>query len=195
MSMQAAYPVEMGIDSPLEIDRWRVLQGILAIPHFIVVGILNFAAEVVTVIMLFTTVFTGNVPENMFAFRAFVMRYQWRVYAYALFMTDQYPAFEFSGPAADPGGYPATLSVTPPEGLSRWLWLFKGILAIPHFIALIVLGIGVYIVAAIAWLVVLVTGKWPEGMRNFVVGVIRWAMRIQAYVTFMTDVYPPFSLE
>lgn len=195
MSMQAAYPLEMGIDSPLEIDRWRVLQGILAIPHFIVFYVLNIVAAVIEFIMLFTTIFTANVPENMFAFRVFVMRYQWRVMSYALFMTDQYPAFEFSGPAADPGGFPATLSATPPESLSRWMWIFKFLLAIPHFIALVVLFIGAYIVAVIGWFAVLITGKWPEGMRNYLVGVIRWGMRVNMYLTFMTDMYPPFSLE
>ncbi|HEX3794498.1 MAG TPA: DUF4389 domain-containing protein [Acidimicrobiales bacterium] len=65
---------------------------------------------------------------------------------------------------------------------------------IPHFIVLLVLGIGAYVVIFISFFAVLITGSWPEGMRNYVVGVMRWGMRVAAYMYLMTDVYPPFSL-
>jgi hypothetical protein len=94
----------------------------------------------------------------------------------------------------DPGTDPARLSVQYPDHLSRVMIFFKGILLIPHFLALIVLGIGAYIAGAIAFFAVIFTGKWPQGLRDYVVNVVRWGFRVQAYMLLMTDVYPPFSL-
>jgi hypothetical protein len=91
--------------------------------------------------------------------------------------------------------YPVRLEVDYPDSLSRLLIFVKWLLAIPHFIALIFLAIGAYIVLLISWFAVLITGSYPEGMFNYMVGVIRWSTRVQAYVFLMTDVYPPFSLD
>jgi Domain of unknown function (DUF4389) len=91
--------------------------------------------------------------------------------------------------------YPVRLDVDYPDSLSRLLIFVKWLLAIPHFIALIFLAIGAYIVLFISWFAVLITGTYPEGMFNYMVGVIRWSTRVQAYVFLMTDVYPPFSLD
>ena len=68
-------------------------------------------------------------------------------------------------------------------------------LAIPHYIVLFVLYIAVYVVVIIAFFVVIFTGSWPTGMRDFVVGVMRWSSRVSAYILLMTDQYPPFSLD
>ena len=87
-----------------------------------------------------------------------------------------------------------------PEHSSRWLALAtlllgpKMILLLPHFIILYVLGIFAFIVAIIAQAVVLFTGKYPEGMYNLVIGVLRWQTRTNAYFLGLTDKYPPFSL-
>jgi predicted permease len=60
---------------------------------------------------------------------------------------------------------------------------------------LFVLFIAVYVVVIIGFFAVLITGKWPEGMRNFVIGVMRWSNRVSIYIYLITDIYPPFSLE
>ena len=60
---------------------------------------------------------------------------------------------------------------------------------------LFVLYIAVYVVVVIAFFVVIFTGSWPAGMRDFVVGVMRWSSRVSAYILLMTDQYPPFSLD
>ncbi len=66
---------------------------------------------------------------------------------------------------------------------------------IPNIAVFLFVLIGAYVMLAIGWLAVLFTGKWPEGMRNFVIGAIRWTMRANAYSNLMTDAYPPFSLQ
>jgi hypothetical protein len=91
--------------------------------------------------------------------------------------------------------YPARLDVDYPERLSRLLIFVKWLLAFPHYIALTFLGIGALVVAIISWFAVLFTGRYPEGMFDFMVGVQRWGVRVGAYVLLLTDKYPPFSLE
>jgi hypothetical protein len=70
----------------------------------------------------------------------------------------------------------------------------KSLLAIPHWIALFVLAIGAYVVWIVSFFAVLFTGRYPEGMFNYMVGIMRWGTRVGAYVFLLTDKYPPFSL-
>jgi len=95
-------------------------------------------------------------------------------------------------PAED---YPVHLDVERQEEYSRFMPLIKWLLAIPHYIALLVLGIGALVVIIISFFAVLFTGRWPEVMFNYVVGVHRWAFRVIAYTDLMVDPYPPFTLD
>jgi hypothetical protein len=96
----------------------------------------------------------------------------------------------------DDGIDPAWLDIDYPQELNRWLVLVKWwLLAIPHYIVLTVLGIGAFVVAVVAFFAVLFTGKYPEGLRSFLIGVSRWSWRVSAYAGLLRDEYPPFSLE
>ncbi len=90
--------------------------------------------------------------------------------------------------------YPARLEIDYPPQLSRLLIFVKWLLALPHYIALFFLGIGAYVVWIVSFFAVLITGRYPEGMFDYMVGVVRWAHRVGAYISLVTDVYPPFSL-
>jgi hypothetical protein len=99
----------------------------------------------------------------------------------------------------DPAGppaptYPASLEITYPVELNRWLPLIKWLLVIPHFIALFFVGIGAFFVAVYGFFAVLFTGRWPQGAFDYMVGALRWASRVAAYFHLMTDAYPPFML-
>ncbi|HEV8420004.1 MAG TPA: DUF4389 domain-containing protein, partial [Actinomycetota bacterium] len=88
------------------------------------------------------------------------------------------------------------LSVEYPQELNRWLVLVKWwLLAIPHYIVLLFIGIGAFFVAVVAFFAVLFTGKYPKGLRSFLVGYSRWSFRVYAYAGLLRDEYPPFSLE
>jgi hypothetical protein len=87
------------------------------------------------------------------------------------------------------------LSLQPAAKLSRLLIFVKWLLVIPHYFVLLFLSIGAYVVLIIDFFAVLFTGAWPEGLRNYPVGVLRWSYRVSAYTYLVTDQYPPFSLD
>ena len=91
-------------------------------------------------------------------------------------------------------GYPLRFDVEYPEKLSRWLIFVKWLLAIPHIIVLFFLYIAAFVAWFIAWFAILFTGRFPRGMFDFIVGVLRWNYRVSAYTSLLRDDYPPFSL-
>ena len=165
----------------------------LAIPHIIVLYGLNAIHGVLWFLSGFIMLFTKRNP--FVNFQAMILRYQWRTFSYVLFMRDEYPPFDFAMDADRVTADPAVLTVEDPGPMSRGLIFVKWLLLIPHFIVLILLGIAMYVVMIIAFFAVLFTGAWPKGMRDFAVGVMRWGLRVTAYFYFMTDDYPPFSLQ
>jgi Domain of unknown function (DUF4389) len=187
----SGYPVRLDIEYPQELNRWLPLvKWLLAIPHFIVLYFLLLAAYVVAFIAFFAILFTKRYPKEFFEFVANTFRWSANVNAYYLLMRDEYPPFSF-----DRGVYPVTFEVDYPEEMSRWLPLVKWLLAIPHYIVLLFLGIVLYVVLIIAFFSILFTKKFPESLFRFAVGTQRWGMRVNAYVYLMRDEYPPFSLE
>ena len=82
------------------------------------------------------------------------------------------------------------------QGLNRWLPLVKWLLAFPHYVVLIVLGLLALLAVIAAWFAILFTGRYPRGLFDFVVGVGRWGLRVNAYTFLLvTDRYPPFRLD
>ncbi len=195
LASNPSYPVTAGLDAPLGVARWRVIGNpIMAIPHFIVLYVLNVVAQVVVLLAWFVVLFTGRLPEGMGTFVAGVHRYQWRVTTFAWFLRESYPAFGVPSGYAEPGGDQAWLQIAPPGKFSRLAVLFRFILAIPQALFAIVLVIGLYVAVIVAFFAVLVTGRWPEGLRRFVVGVLFWGVRYNAWYSLLCDVYPPFAI-
>jgi hypothetical protein len=98
-------------------------------------------------------------------------------------------------PEAPPTDYPVTVDAPRQERYHRFLPLVKWLLAFPHYIVLVFLGIGVLFAKIAAFFIVLFTGRYPRGIFDYVVAVFRWAWRVNSYVMLLTDRYPPFSLQ
>ena len=131
-------------------------------------------------------------------FDAIVMtyRYEWRAMSYAFFMHEDYPPFDFDLSSDDDGMEPHTsLRLTYPEHLERWKPLYKWFLAIPHYVVLVALAIAASLGVLAGFFAVLVTGKYPEGIRDFLVSAYRYALRVEASAGFLTDRYPSFNLD
>lgn len=191
-----AYPVRLGFDRGLDVDRWRpIVNWLLAIPQIIIVYVLSLVERALAILSFFLVLFTTEIPEPILNFRVMTYRYQWRVLSYIGFMRNEYPPFSFNSVTADDGIDPATFTIDPPGAMQRWAPLYKWILAIPHYFVLAFLGIAAFFAWIIAFFAVIFTGSFPQGLRDFFVGLMRWSFRVNAYVLFMTDEYPPFSLQ
>ena len=122
-------------------------------------------------------------------------RYEWRAMSYALFLHEGYPPFDFALSSQDDGVEPHTsLSLTYPEHLARWQPLYKWFLALPHYFVLAGLALAACLGIVAGLFTVLITGEYPQRIRDFLINAYRYALRVEAYVGFLTDRYPPFSL-
>ncbi len=199
---QIPYPISIRgelTDPPAR--GWWLIKWLLAIPHYFILAFLWVAFVVVCVIAFFAILFTGKYPKSLFDFNVGVLRWSWRVgfYGYQALGTDRYPPFTLESVAS----YPADLEIAYPERLSRGLVLVKWwLLAIPHLIIVGLFQGGyegsggglVLILAIIAAVILLFTGRYPKDIFKLVVGMNRWSYRVYAYVALMTDKYPPFRL-
>lgn len=209
-----AYPVRVKayLDHDLSRGLWLV-KWLLVIPHYVVLAFLWIAFFVLTVVAWVAILVTGRYPRSIFEFNLGVLRWSWRVhyYAYAALGTDRYPPFTF----AEVPDYPATLDIEYPGQLSRGLALVKWwLLALPHYlIVAFFVGGGTYVAlnqgdaaitfagglvglcAVFAAIALLFTGRYPQGLFDFILGMNRWALRVVAYAGLMTDEYPPFRFD
>jgi len=189
-AVAGSYPVAFDVQYPGELSRWLIfVKWLLAIPHVIILYALLIAWEVVTFIAFFAILFTKRYPEELFKFAVNVSRWQANVGAYAGLLRDDYPPFSWEA-----GHYPVTYEVAYPQELSRWLIFVKWLLAIPHIVVLLLLSIGALFAYVAAFFAILFTKRFPESLFNFIVGVNRWSLRVNAYVLLMTDEYPPFTM-
>ena len=134
-------------------------------------------------------VFRGRYPRWWFDWNVALTAFGLRVLAYAALLTDRYPSTE------DPQGVRLTIPYPDTGALNRGLPLVKWALAVPHYVALGLLGLGACVSVVGAWLAILITGRYPRPLFEFVVDVIRWSVRVSAYAFLLTtDRYPPFRL-
>jgi hypothetical protein len=196
VSITSPYPLQLDFEADRRITRWRPLvQWLLAIPHLLIAHALRTLREVLTLISFFTVLFTKRIPRPLFDVIVMTYRYEWRAMSYAFFMHEDYPPFDFALSSEDDGVEPHTsLRLTYPEQLGRWQPLYKWFLAIPHYLVLAALLVASALGIVAGFFSVLVTGAYPMAIRDFLVSTYRYALRVEAYVGFLTDRYPPFSL-
>ncbi len=194
--MSIPYPLQLELHAERRITRCRPLvQWLLAIPHLMIAGVLRSFRQALTLISFFSVLFAKRIPRPIFDAIVMTYRYEWRVMSYVFFMHEDYPPFDFDLSSEDDGVEPHTsLRLIYPEHLDRWKPLYKWFLAIPQYFVLTVLTVAACVGIVVGLFAVLVTGKYPEAVRNLLVDAYRYALRVEAYVGFLTDRYPPFSL-
>ena len=148
------------------------------------------ATGLVTLPTLLMILFRQKYPKWWFDWNLALSRFSMRVYAYLALMRDEYPSTDEEQSVHLDLVYPDVKT-----NLNRWLPLIKWFLAIPHYIVLAFLGMAAVVCVIVAWFAILFTGRYPKGLFDFVLGVFRWGLRVQAYAMLMlTDKYPPFAL-
>ena len=205
------YPARLEVDYPDQLDRFTTFVRLIwAIPILIILALLTATGNetviretgeeirrsgggiggglfLATMLMI---VFRMRYPRWWFDFARELARFSARVGAYLTLLTDRYPSTVEEQSVHLDIDYPDV-----EQDLNRWLPLVKWLLAIPHYIVLAVLVVVSIVVVVIAWFAIIFTGRYPRGLFDFVVGVGRWGLRVQAYAFLLvTDRYPPFSL-
>lgn len=199
----APYPVSVTIPAQLTArNRLTVaFRPILAIPHAILVGpiywsfrtgglgLIGAAAYVLAIVSWFTLLFSRRHFNEIREFSVFYLRWRVRAIAYMSLLRDEYPPF-------GDGAYSTEVNVLTPEG-SRDLAAvaLRPAFALPHLIVLAFLFVAWFFTTVAAWVVILLTGEYPEALYKFAVGVVRWAVRTEAYLLLLVDDFPPLSLD
>lgn len=214
--VDTTYPARLTIDYQDKLSRvTTIFRIILAIPILIVLGILTSGSDTVIqtvnetgevvgetintgvgivgslfLVTLLLILFRKRYPKWWFDFVLALNRFSLRISAYIALLTDKYPSTEDEQNIHLELDYPNAQT-----DLKRGMPLVKWFLAIPHYVILFFLWIAVFVVVLIAWFAIIFTGRYPRGLFNFVVGVMRWTWRVQAYALLLaTDKYPPFRL-
>ena len=191
------YPATIDVETPDKIDNWRpLLQWLFAIPHLIIATAMEYLSQALAFVSWLMILFTGRLPEGLANLQIMIMRYAFRSYAYAGFLHDQYPPFDFTMSADDSGGQPVRLDITPDLGDRNRLTVALRIFwVIPAFLFAALIAIVGVICWFLGFFAVLFTGRWPEGLRSWVMKMIRVMIRVNTYFNLLTDEYPPFNTD
>jgi uncharacterized protein DUF4389 len=203
----SSYPVQFDVDFPQRpLNRLTTaFRFLVAIPIVVVLTMLSgqtfgdsdrrttnelvIGGAAVFVPLVLMLVFRQKYPRWWFDWNLNLMRFSNRVTAYLALLDDRYPSTDEDQSVHLDFPYPDT------RQMNRWLPLVKWFLAIPHYFVLLFLGVGALGAVVLAWFAILLTGTYPRGLFDYVVGVIRWMNRVNGYAfTLITDQYPPFSL-
>ncbi len=189
------YPASVAVQPSERVANWRPLvHWIMLIPHFVILAVFHVVAWALALLTMLVVLFTGKLPAGIASFQVMYIRYYTRVLSYVHIIHDQYPPFEFASSADDPGGLPVTVNVAAsPGGRNRLAALFRPIYGLPQIVFVTVYSYLVVAVVTIAYFIILFTGRWPAGMRNFVIGFYRAHARYLTFIYMLTDKYPPFS--
>ena len=194
--MSSSYPLNGEVVCTERVARWRPLVNwVLVIPLYLWVVVLGYGAAVVSLAGWFAILFTGRLPERLGDYLVAVLRYQWRVMAFLFGLTTSYPGFPVVAGYVDPGSYPAVLYSARPTARRRVTVAFRAVLVIPQLVVLYFVNLAAFVVLIIGWFAVLFAGRWPLGLRSFVIGWMRWTFRVNGYWSLIVDEYPPFGFQ
>ena len=201
------YPVKLNIEYPEKCDRLTTFfRFFVAVPILIILSMLvrywgddcecnrlyyyGYGAGIVFMPVLLMILFNKKYPRWWFDWNVALVKFAARVESYLSLLTHEYPSTDEEQRVHLEIPYPDV-----EKELGRGMPLIKWLLVLPHAIVLSFLYIAAGVCVVIAWFAILFTEKYPVELFNFVVGVMRWSLRVFAYAVLLTtDIYPPFSL-
>jgi hypothetical protein len=165
----------------------------ILLPHWIILIFVSLWGAILQFVAFWVILFTGRYPETMFEFQVNLQRWSVRLMARLYHLSDGYPAFGIKSTDDH-----TDLTVPYPEKVSRGLTLVRLLLGIffvilPHGFILMFRAMFVGLLVFLAWWVVLITTEYPKTFHDWVVGQLRWQLRVNLYMMYMTDTYPPFT--
>ena len=196
------YPATLTIDYPEKANQLTVFfRVIMAIPIMIILGLLSYQGftndqfpnesywvGILVLPTLLMIVFRRKYPKWWFDWNVQLTKFSFRVVSYLLLLRHEYPSTDEEQAVIVQIQYPNVK-----EDLNRWFPLIKWLFVFPHIIVLCFIMMGVLLSTILAWLIILISGKYPRKIFEFVVGALRWILRVQAYALLLiTDQYPPF---
>lgn len=166
----------------------------IALPHALVLIFLMLASMLINSIVFWVLIITAKYPEGLFNFQVNLQRWGLRLNARMQNLSDGYPAFGLGAEDAN-----IVLEIERQETYSRGSVFARALFGfvyvmLPHALCLVFLQLGASFVRMIAFWAVLITGKYPKGLHDYMVGVLRWGFRVSAFMGYLTDTYPPFSM-
>ena len=185
------YPVNLKIDySETSNKSTAFIRVVLIIPVVTILVLISSYAEALSLAVALMILFREKYPKWWFDWNLAISKFWLRIVAYGLLMRDEYPSTDEDQAIQVDIPYPDVK-----KDLNRWMPIVKWILVIPHIIVLLFIFIAVVFCSVFAWFAVLLTGRYPKGVFDFVEGFLRWSLRVNAYVFLLTtDEYPPFRL-
>ena len=191
------YPAAIEVRTPDKLANWRPLvPWILAIPHLVIVNALESVAGAVAIISWFVILFTGKLPAGLARLQVMIVRYSARAQLYAGFLYDEYPPFDFAMSTQEPGGSPVDIAIQPElDDRNRLTVGLRILWAIPAILYAFVIAIVGIICWFLSFFAVLFAGRWPDGLRSWVMRMLRVSIRLSAYALLLTDEYPPFTTD
>lgn len=196
------HPVQIEIDYPKSLSRVKtLLRLLLVLPHIVALLLYVLAACAISVPAFLIVLLSGRMAEGFHAFVLAYDRYALRVLAYLFLLTDRYPPFG----GVEDATYPVRLRCERAQSLSRLHVLIKWLIILPHVLILMFYALAVVIVVVLAWWIILLSGRYPRDLFDFVAGFLRWNTRVAVYAGqwgyifspflggLLTDKYPSFS--
>ena len=180
-------PILVAVAAPAPQRRLLVaLRLILVVPHLIMLFLISIAAFVAAFIGWWGALFTGRLPRFAVNFLSGYLRWSTRVSAYMMLLTDVYPPFT---PDDDPG-YPVRVAIPEPQRLNRAAVFFRAILLTPVAIFSSIIRYGTMVMALVAWVITLATGRLPYSFHLAYVAALRFQTRFNGYEFMLTPAYP-----
>ena len=180
------HPVRLVVEDDLRRSRLTVFfRLLLALPHLVWLTLWGFLAVLAILANWVATLVAGRPPAPLHRFLSAYLRYRNHVSAYLFLLANPFPGF-----VGAPRIYPVDLEIAGPDRQNRWITAFRFVLAVPALVFSVGFALVLFLIAFYLWIVALVLGRVPLGLRNLGLYALRYTDQANGYIYLLTDRYP-----